>query len=252
MATRWLNPIDIYSDSESFLRPVAGCAPYGNNSYTRVIEKQEPCGFSIAVCDHHLTKPIFFHVDSSKESVNKLVQKLRTLVMDIYKREGAFLFFRGNCSQYPKLKICWVLYTRVYMPEAEAVQHYFRQWVFTFNDSEKTNTVPTNLVWLSWVDSFSLALINQKISVKEITRATQNLFRQADYNNTLLTCSTLRAEKQGFFRKSMFYKRFQKIKYVSQLLIINATIWMRELKHYHSATTKLITAESKTFLGIAM
>ena len=110
MAATWFVPLVIYFDFESFLCPVAGCTPHGNNSYTRVIEKHEPCGFSLAVIDHYSTKPIFFHVDSSEDCITKYVNMLHTLAKDIYKRKRAFPFFRGDRSQYPKSAAseCWI------------------------------------------------------------------------------------------------------------------------------------------------
>ena len=45
LAATWFVPLVIYFDFESFLCPLAGCTPHGNISYTRVIEKHEPCGF---------------------------------------------------------------------------------------------------------------------------------------------------------------------------------------------------------------
>ena len=110
LAATWFVPLVIYFDFESFLCPVAGCTPHGNNSYTRVIEKHEPCGFSLALIDHYSTKPIFFHVDSSEDRITKFVNMLHTLAKDIYKRKRAFAFFRGDRSQYPKSAAseCWI------------------------------------------------------------------------------------------------------------------------------------------------
>ena len=110
LAATWFVPLVIYFDFESFLYPVAGCTPHGNNSYTIVIEKHEPCGFSLAVIDHYSTKPIFFHVDSSEDCITKFVNMLHTLAKDIYKRKRAFPFFRGDRSQYPKSAAseCWI------------------------------------------------------------------------------------------------------------------------------------------------
>ena len=59
---------------------------------------------------------------------------------------------------------------------------------------EKTNKVTTNLVCLSLFDCFLLFIGNRKIFAKGITSAAQSLLRHADYNNTLVTGSTLRAE----------------------------------------------------------
>ena len=110
LAATWFVPLVIYFDFESFLYPVAGCTPHGNNSYTRVIEKHKPCGFSLAVIDHYSTKPIFFHVDSSEDCITKFVNMLHTLAKDIYKRKRAFPFFRGDRSQYLKSAAseCWI------------------------------------------------------------------------------------------------------------------------------------------------
>ena len=42
------------------------------------IEREEPCGFSLAVIDHNLTKPIFLHVDISEDRITKFVRMLDT------------------------------------------------------------------------------------------------------------------------------------------------------------------------------
>ena len=43
----WFVPLVVYFDLESFLCPVAGCSPHGNNSYTRITEKHEPVGIDL-------------------------------------------------------------------------------------------------------------------------------------------------------------------------------------------------------------
>ena len=78
LAATWFVALVIYSAFESFLCPVAGCTPHGNNSYTRVIDKPGPCEFSLAVIDHNSTKLIFFHVDSSEDCITKFVNMLQT------------------------------------------------------------------------------------------------------------------------------------------------------------------------------
>ena len=110
LAATWFVPSVIYFDFESFLCPVAGYTSHGKNSCTRVIEKHEPCGFSLVVIDHNSTKPIFFHEDSSEDCIIKFVNMLHTLAKDIYKRKCAFPFFRGDRNQYPKsaARKCWI------------------------------------------------------------------------------------------------------------------------------------------------
>ena len=109
MAANWSVPLIIYFNFESFLCPVAGCTPHGNNAYTRVIEKHEPSGFSLVVIDHNSTIPIFLHVDSSEDCVTKFVNLLHTVAKGIHKRKP-FPFFRGDRSQYPKSAAseCWI------------------------------------------------------------------------------------------------------------------------------------------------
>ena len=63
----WFVPLVIYFDFESFLLPVAGCDAATDQSSTRVIEKHEPCGFALAVVDHHSNVSYFHHVDSSED-----------------------------------------------------------------------------------------------------------------------------------------------------------------------------------------
>ena len=62
------------------------------------------------------------------------------------------------------------------------------------------------------------------MSAKGITRAAQNLLQHADYNNTLVTGSTLRAENTRIVsEKHVLQTVFQQIKCVSLRLIINVT-----------------------------
>ena len=63
---KWFVPLVIYCDFESFLLPVAGSDAADDQSSTRVIEKHEPCGFALAVVDHHSNVPFLHHVDSSE------------------------------------------------------------------------------------------------------------------------------------------------------------------------------------------
>ena len=58
-------PLVKYFDFESFLLPVAGYDAATDQSSTGVIEKHKPCGFALAVVDHHSNVPYFNHMDNS-------------------------------------------------------------------------------------------------------------------------------------------------------------------------------------------
>ena len=118
---------------------------------------------------------------------------------------------------------------------------------FTFNNSRKTNNVTINFLWLSCFDFFcfhrQLNIVRQSNnqSSAKFCFGIQNTIVQL---RLVLHCAL---KTQILLRKSMFYKRFHWTKYVSLLLIINTTFWMRELKFECSATTKLFTVGSKIF-----
>ena len=60
-------PIVIYFDFESFLKPVHTCPDNHQRSSTRVVQKYEARGYSLAVIDHGNSHPYFFDYDSSDQ-----------------------------------------------------------------------------------------------------------------------------------------------------------------------------------------
>ena len=106
----WFVPLVIYFNFESFLLPVAGCDAATDQSSTRVIEKHKPCGFALAVVDHHSNVPYFHHVDSSEDCMGNFVRMLHSLARDIHERKKKFPFYNVNCRNLDKKSAthCWI------------------------------------------------------------------------------------------------------------------------------------------------
>ncbi|XP_075250893.1 uncharacterized protein LOC142343091 [Convolutriloba macropyga] len=62
----------------------------------QVKEIHEPCGFALTVIDHHSSKPIFHHVDSSPACMTNFVKMLHKLARDIYQQKRKHPFFKGD------------------------------------------------------------------------------------------------------------------------------------------------------------
>ena len=74
LAATWFVPLVIYFDFESFLRPVSTCKGQSDKAFTQVKEIHEPCGYALTVIDHHSSRPIFHHVDSSPACMTNFVK----------------------------------------------------------------------------------------------------------------------------------------------------------------------------------
>ena len=69
----WFAPLVLYFDFESFLKPVASCAPSEERASSRPIEVHEPCGFALTAIEHGNPEPKFNHMDSSENCMQNFV-----------------------------------------------------------------------------------------------------------------------------------------------------------------------------------
>ena len=83
-----------------------------DQSSTRVIEKHEPCGFALAVVDHHSNVPYFHHVDSSEDCMGNFVRMLHSLARDIHERKKQFPFYNGSRRSWTKRTLHTVGYAK--------------------------------------------------------------------------------------------------------------------------------------------
>ena len=106
----WFAPLVIYFDFESFLKPVASCAPSEERASSRPIEVHEPCGFALTVIEHGNPEPKFTHLDSSENCMQNFVQMIHKLAKDIHEQKRKHPFFRGDRSSLHKdaSKQCWI------------------------------------------------------------------------------------------------------------------------------------------------
>ena len=94
----------IYFDFESFLRIVAECDAAADQSSTGVVEKHEPCGFALAVIDHHSNIPYFEHVDSSEDCMDNSVRMLHWLALETYiNAENSFFSTTETVENWTKV-----------------------------------------------------------------------------------------------------------------------------------------------------
>ena len=110
LAATWFVPLVIYFDFESFLRPVSSCKGPSDKAFTQVKEIHEPCGFALTVIDHHSSKPIFHHVDSSPACMTNFVKMLHKLARDIHQQKRKHPFFKGDRRNLGKSNAthCWI------------------------------------------------------------------------------------------------------------------------------------------------
>ena len=79
----WFAPLVIYFDFESFLKPVASCAPSEERASSRPNEVHEPCGFALTSIEHGNPEPKFTHLDSSENCMQNFVQLIHKVAKDI-------------------------------------------------------------------------------------------------------------------------------------------------------------------------
>ena len=86
---RWFLPVVLYSDTESYLVPIATPQPSPSTSYTVAIEKPEPCGYARAALEHGKATPVYFELKRGDNYLNEFVKSLYVLARDIYNRKRA-------------------------------------------------------------------------------------------------------------------------------------------------------------------
>ena len=123
----WFVALVIYFDFESFLRPVSTCKWPSDKAFTQIKEIHEPCGFALTVIDHHSSKPIFHHVDTSPACMTNFVKMLHKLARDIYQQKRKHPFFKGDrrnlgksnathfwiCEKIQRTQLTWTTATTV-------------------------------------------------------------------------------------------------------------------------------------------
>ena len=106
----WFLPLVIYFDFESFLKPVNSCPDKPSLSSTRVVQKHEACGYSLAVIEHGNSQPYFFDYDSSDQCMKKFLNQLHQLAREIYDQKRRFPHFLRGQEWFNKEKTstCWI------------------------------------------------------------------------------------------------------------------------------------------------
>ena len=110
LAATWFVPLVVYLDFELFLRSVSACKGPSDKAFTQVKVIHEPCGFALTVIDHHSSKPIFNHVESSPARMTNFVKTLHKLARDIYQQKRKHPFFKGDRQNLRKSNAthCWI------------------------------------------------------------------------------------------------------------------------------------------------
>ena len=106
----WFVPLVIYFDFESFLKPVDSCPDNPSQSSTRVLQKHEACGYSLAVIEHENSQPYFFDYDSSDQCMKKFLNQLHQLAREIYDQKRRFPQFLESQESLNKenTSTCWI------------------------------------------------------------------------------------------------------------------------------------------------
>ena len=106
----WFAPLVISFGFESFLKPVATCAPSEERASLRPIEVHEACGFALTVIEHGKPEPKFAYLDSSENCMQNFVQMIHKLAKDIHEQKRKHPFFRGDRWSLHKdaSKQCWI------------------------------------------------------------------------------------------------------------------------------------------------
>ena len=110
LAATWFVPLVLNIDLESFLRPVSACKVTSDKSFTLVRGVHERCGFALTVLDHHSSKPIFHHSDSSPSCMTNFVKILYKLARDIYQQKKITLCSKAIDEIWEKIIAthCWI------------------------------------------------------------------------------------------------------------------------------------------------
>ena len=103
-------PFIIYADMEALIKPMQGCTPDSQNSYTNKYQKHEPISFSyyIKCFDHNVYEPVlrsYTGVDAMKKFVEWL-EKDVVEIANIPKKE--MVFSKEEADRFNKATKCWI------------------------------------------------------------------------------------------------------------------------------------------------
>ena len=103
-------PFIIYADIEALIKPMQGCTPDSQNSYTNKYQKHEPISFSyyIKCFDHNVYEPVlksYTGVDAMEKFVEWLEKDVREIA-NIPKKK--MVFSKEEANQFNKATECWI------------------------------------------------------------------------------------------------------------------------------------------------
>ena len=103
-------PFIIYADMEALFKPMQGCTPDSQNSYTNKYQKHEPISFSyyIKCFDHNVYEPVLRSY-TGKDAMQKFVEWLEKDVVEIANiPEKKMVFSKEEANQFNKATKCWI------------------------------------------------------------------------------------------------------------------------------------------------
>ena len=103
-------PFIIYADIEALIKPIQGCTPDSQNSYTNKYQKHEPISFSyyIKCFDHNVYEPVlksYTGVDAMEKFVEWLEKDVREIT-NIPKKK--MVFSKEEANQFNRATECWI------------------------------------------------------------------------------------------------------------------------------------------------
>ena len=103
-------PFIIYADIEALIKPIQGCTPDSQNSYTNKYQKHEPISFSyyMKCFDHNVYEPVlksYTGVDAMEKFVEWLEKDVREIA-NIPKKK--MVFSKEEANQFNKATECWI------------------------------------------------------------------------------------------------------------------------------------------------
>ena len=108
-------PFVVYADFEALVKPIQGCEPGGEKSFTNKYQSHRPCGFSYTiVCfnDQIYKEPVIYRAKSEDEDVSRIF--VDCLERDIKKIHEEFdfakkmIFTDGDRSEFKRVRECWI------------------------------------------------------------------------------------------------------------------------------------------------
>ena len=103
-------PFIIYADTEALIKPIQGCTPDSQNSYTNKYQKHEPISFSyyIKCFDDKIYEPVlrsYTGVDAMKKFINNLEEDVKVIANIPMKK---MVFSKEEADQFNKATKCWI------------------------------------------------------------------------------------------------------------------------------------------------